>query len=278
MTAPLNKKNGPHSFGLMKKKGQKITMITAYDFASGSTVAATDIDLILVGDSLGMVVLGLDSTLKVTMEDMISHSAAVVRAAPGKFVVVDMPYMSYHLSARETRMNAARLINEGAGDAVKLEGGSGSRLQAIREIVDMEIPVCAHLGLTPQSVRRYGGYKVQGKNEAAFEEILLQAQATQDAGAFMLVLECIPESLGKKISESLDIPTIGIGAGRYCDGQVLVYHDLLGYSNMSPKFVKLYNDLNHSISGSIAQYSKEVREGSFPGREHTYYPIDNQEG
>lgn len=278
MTVPVNKMHSPQSFELMKRKGQKITMITAYDFASGSTVAATDIDLILVGDSLGMVILGLDSTLKVTMEDMISHGAATVRGAPQKFVVIDMPYMSYHLSARETRINAARLVNEGNGHAVKLEGGSPGRIQAIREIVDMEIPVCAHLGLTPQSVLRFGGYKVQGKGEAAYDEIYQAAIAVQDAGAFMLVLEAIPENLGQKISEALHIPTIGIGAGRYCDGQVLVYHDLLGYSNMSPKFVKPYNDLNQSISGSIMQYSKEVREGSFPGREHCYYPIENQEG
>lgn len=278
MTAPMNKMHSPQSFALMKQKGQKITMITAYDFASGSAVAATDIDVILVGDSLGMVVLGFDSTMKVSMEDMISHGAATVRGAPQKFVIIDMPYMSYHLSARETRINAARLVNETAGHAVKLEGGSPGRIQAIREIVDMEIPVCAHLGLTPQSVLRYGGYKVQGKTEAAYEEIFRAALATQEAGAFMLVLEAIPESLGKKISQELSIPTIGIGAGRYCDGQVLVYHDLLGYSNMSPKFVKRYNDLNQSISASIMQYGKEVREGSFPGREHIYYPIDKQEG
>lgn len=278
MTAAVNKMHSPQSFALMKQKGQKITMITAYDYASGSAVAATDIDVILVGDSLGMVVLGLDSTMKVSMEDMISHGAATVRGAPGKFVIIDMPYMSYHLSARETRINAARLVNEGSGHAVKLEGGSAGRLQAIRDIVDMEIPVCAHLGLTPQSVLRYGGYKVQGKTDAAYEEIFQAALATQEAGAFMLVLEAIPESLGKKISENISIPTIGIGAGRYCDGQVLVYHDLLGYSNMSPKFVKRYNDLNQSISGSIMEYSKEVREGSFPGREHSYYPIDKQEG
>lgn len=278
MTAAVNKMHSPQSFALMKQKGQMITMITAYDYASGSAVAATDIDVILVGDSLGMVVLGLDSTMKVSMEDMISHGAATVRGAPQKFVIIDMPYMSYHLSARETRINAARLVNEGTGHAVKLEGGSAGRIQAIREIVDMEIPVCAHLGLTPQSVLRYGGYKVQGKTDAAYEEIFQAALATQEAGAFMLVLEAIPESLGKKISEALSIPTIGIGAGRYCDGQVLVYHDLLGYSNMSPKFVKRYNDLNQSISGSIMQYSKDVREGSFPGREHTYYPIDKQEG
>lgn len=248
-------------------------MLTAYDYASAAAVANSEIDVILVGDSLGMVVLGYDSTLKVTMDDMLVHAAAVRRGAPNKFIIADMPYMSYHLSEQQTKINASRLIVEGAANAVKLEGGSASRLQAIREIVDIEIPVCAHLGLTPQSVLRFGGYKVQGKSEIAHEEILLQAFAIETAGAFMLVLEGIPEILGKKISESLRIPTIGIGAGRYCDGQVLVYHDMLGYSNMLPKFVKKYAELNKSIPEALNRYCQEVREGSFPGPEHTYFPI-----
>ena len=260
----------------MKQRGDKITMITAYDYASGSVVAATDMDIILVGDSLGMVVLGYDGTLQVTMEDMISHSAAVRRAAPKKFIITDMPYMSYHLSNRESRINAARLVNEGEANAVKLEGGSHSRLEAIREIVDMEIPVCAHLGLTPQSVHRFGGFKVQGKSEIAHEEIFLQASAIEEAGAFMLVLEGIPEILGKKISEALEIPTIGIGAGRYCDGQVLVYHDMLGYSEMHPKFVKQYANLKEELPKAIMQYSREVRDGSFPQKQHIYYPIEDK--
>jgi 3-methyl-2-oxobutanoate hydroxymethyltransferase len=276
MTAPVNKMLGPQSFAQMKQKGQKITMITAYDHASASAVAATDIDVILVGDSLGMVVLGYDDTIKVTMEDMISHSAAVKRGAPNKYMIADMPYLSYHLSARETRLNAARLVNAGAANAVKLEGGSEHRLQAIREIVDMEIPVCAHLGLTPQSVLRYGGYKVQGKDEMSSAEIYQKALSIADAGAFMLVLEGIPESLGKQISEALPIPTIGIGAGRYTDGQVLVFHDMLGFSKMSPKFVKQYSKLNTSIPQAIMEYTKEVREGIFPAPEHIYYPIEKQ--
>ncbi|MDI3504510.1 MAG: 3-methyl-2-oxobutanoate hydroxymethyltransferase [Candidatus Cloacimonadota bacterium] len=274
MTAPVNKMPGPKIFGQMKRKGQKIAMITAYDFASASVVATTDIDVILVGDSLGMVVLGYDGTIKVTMADMISHSAAVRRGAPEKFIITDMPYLSYHLTTRETKLNAARLVNAGAANAVKMEGGSESRLAAIREIVDMEIPVCAHLGLTPQSVLRFGGYKVQGKDEAAHELIFQQALAIAAAGAFMLVLEGIPELLGKQITEALQIPTIGIGAGRFCDGQVLVYHDMLGYSNMTPKYVKQYSDLNRSIPKAIMEYTKEVREGSFPTLEHTYYPIE----
>lgn len=274
MTAPVNRLLSAQSFALMKQKQQKITMITAYDFAEGSAVADTDIDVILVGDSLGMVVLGYDSTLKVTMEDMITHSAAVRRGAPDKYIITDMPYMSYHLDSRETRVNASRLVREGGANAVKLEGGANSRLQAIRDIVDMEIPVCAHIGLTPQSILKFGGFKVQGKSEQAHDEILRQAAAAEDAGAFMLVLEGIPELLGKKISASLHIPTIGIGAGRYCDGQVLVYHDLLGYSRMQARFVKQYADLNESIPKAIMQYSREVREGLFPTREHSYYPID----
>jgi len=274
MTVPASKLLSAQSFALMKQKAQKITMITAYDFASGSAVAATDIDIILVGDSLGMVVLGYESTLAVTMEDMLIHSAAVRRGAPGKYVITDMPYLSYHMDSRETRLNAARLVREGGANAVKLEGGSASRLQAIRDIVDLEIPVCAHLGLTPQSILKFGGFKVQGKTDRAHEEIFLQAQAIEEAGAFMLVLEGIPELLGKKISESLSIPTIGIGAGRYCDGQVLVYHDVLGYSKIQTKFVKQYSRLNEIIPEAITSYVQEVREGAFPGREHTYYPID----
>jgi len=276
MMVPVSKRHSALSFAKMKDRGEKITMLTAYDFASAGAVAATDIDILLVGDSLGMVLLGYDGTLQVTMEDMISHSAAVRRGAPNKYILTDMPYMSYHLSNRETRVNAARLIKEGRADAVKLEGGSASRLQAIREIVDMEIPVCAHLGLTPQSVLRFGGFKVQGKTDLAHEEIFLQASAIEEAGAFMLVLEGIPEILGKKISESLSIPTIGIGAGRYCDGQVLVYHDMLGYSNIRPKFVKQYAQLNDEIPKAIMQYSKEVREGDFPKVEHCYYPISDK--
>ncbi|MCB5295332.1 MAG: 3-methyl-2-oxobutanoate hydroxymethyltransferase [Candidatus Cloacimonetes bacterium] len=274
MTGPVNKMLSTQSFAHMKQKGQKITMITAYDYAGGSAVAATDIDIILVGDSLGMVVLGYESTLAVTMQDMLIHSSAVRRGAPGKYIICDMPYLSYHMDSRETRQNAAQLVREGGANAVKLEGGSPSRIQAIRDIVDLEIPVCAHLGLTPQSILKFGGFKVQGKTESAHEEIFLQAQAIEEAGAFMLVLEGIPELLGKKITESLTIPTIGIGAGRYTDGQVLVYHDVLGYSNMQPKFVKQYARLNEIIPKAITDFHQEVREGSFPGREHTYYPID----
>jgi 3-methyl-2-oxobutanoate hydroxymethyltransferase len=277
MTKAPNNALSSASFSLMKQQGRKISMLTAYDYSMARCVADSDIDLILVGDSLGMVVLGYDNTLQVTMDDIIYHSAAVRRGAPQAFIIADMPYLSYHLSDKKTKQNAAELIIKGKANAVKLEGGSASRLSAIRAIVDIEIPVCAHLGLTPQSVHRFGGYKVQGKSPEEHEAIFIQAKAIEQAGAFMLVLEGIPELLGKEISASLSIPTIGIGAGRYTDGQVLVYHDLLGYSNMQPKFVKQYANLNQSITDAINEYSAEVRNGSFPTEKHTYYPISNKE-
>lgn len=274
MTAVTNKMPSPASFQKMKEAGQKITMVTAYDYAEACAVSASEIDLILVGDSLGNVKLGYDSTLKVTMADMLLHTAAVRRGAPNKFIIGDMPYMSYHLSYEDTKQNAARLVIESEANAVKLEGGNPSRIDAIKAIVDIEIPVCAHLGLTPQSVTRYGGYKVQGKSEPAHEEILLQASAIEEAGAFMLVMEGVPELLGKKISEALNIPVIGIGAGRYCDGQVLVYHDMLGYNPNIAKFVKKYQELATLSTQALNSYHREVREGLFPGEEHVYYPIN----
>ncbi|MCB5247143.1 MAG: 3-methyl-2-oxobutanoate hydroxymethyltransferase [Candidatus Cloacimonetes bacterium] len=265
-----------HSFRDLKEAGTKITMVTAYDYSMARCVAASQIDLILVGDSLGMVVLGYENTLKVSLDDMITHTAAVRRGAPQSFVVADLPYMSYHLSLDETKANAAALIIEGGADAVKLEGGSGVRLEAIMAILECEIPVCAHIGLTPQSVRRFGGFRVQGKSPEAHETLLRQALALEKAGVFMLVLEGIPESLGKEISQSLSIPTIGIGAGRYTDGQVLVYHDLLGHSDLQPKFVRSYASLDSDITQALNRYCAEVREGAFPGPENVYYPITEQ--
>ncbi|MDZ4120921.1 MAG: 3-methyl-2-oxobutanoate hydroxymethyltransferase, partial [Candidatus Cloacimonadaceae bacterium] len=253
-----------NSFAKMKDSGKKIVMMTAYDYTMARCVAKTDIDLILVGDSLGMVVLGYENTLKVTIEDMVYHCAAVRRGASDSFIIADMPYMSYHQNDTQTRINASRLIIEGMANAIKLEGGSPSRLDAIRAIVDCEIPVCAHLGLTPQSVQRFGGYKVQGKTNTEYETIMNQALEIQAAGAFMLVLEGIPELLGKDISKALHIPTIGIGAGRYTDGQVLVYHDLLGYSGLSFKFVKQYANLEQDITKALSEYANEVRSGAFP--------------
>jgi len=263
----------PGLFRSMKESGQKIAMLTAYDYSMARCAAQSQADLILVGDSLGMVVLGYENTLQVTIEEMIYHSAAVRRGAPNSFVIIDMPFMSYHLGLDETKANAARLLIEGGANAVKLEGGSPSRVEAIKAIVDCDIPVCAHIGLTPQSVYRIGGYKVQGKTSAEHEILLAEALAVEAAGAFMLVLEGIPELLGKEITEQVRIPTIGIGAGRYTDGQVLVYHDLLGYSEMQAKFVRRYADLNSEIRSSIDRYVSDVRDGSFPAEENVYYPI-----
>lgn len=274
MTASANKILAPAAFSMMKEKGQKITMITAYDFASARPISQTDVDIILVGDSVGMVVMGYEGTMQVSIEDMILHSRAVRRGAPNKFIIIDMPYLSYHISLEETKRNAGLMALKGKANAVKLEGGSQSRLDAIKAIVDMEIPVCAHLGLTPQSVLKFGGYKVQGKGETAAEILLKEAIAVQEAGAFMLVLEAIPELLAKEVSEALSIPTVGIGAGRYCDGQVLVYHDMLGHSDYLPKFVKRYANLDETIKNAVDQYVSEVKEGIFPTKEYIYYPTE----
>ncbi|MGC9361319.1 MAG: 3-methyl-2-oxobutanoate hydroxymethyltransferase [Candidatus Syntrophosphaera sp.] len=267
-------RNTVNTFSAMKAEGTRITMVTAYDYSMARCVAASDIDLILVGDSLGMVVLGYENTLQVSMEDMLSHAAAVRRGAPGSFIIADMPYMSYHLELEETKANAASLVIEGGADAVKLEGGSGSRLEGIKGIIDCEIPVCAHIGLTPQSVRRFGGFKVQGKTGEAHDQLVRQALELEKAGVFMLVLEGIPENLGKEISEAVKIPTIGIGAGRFTDGQVLVYHDLLGHSDMVAKFVKSYASLDNEIIKALNDYCADVRGGAFPSTENVYYPIN----
>ena len=255
----------------MKKKGEKIAMITAYDYPSGKFVEEAQVDIILIGDSLGMVVLGYEDTLQVSVEDIIHHCKATRRGAKNTFIVADMPFMSYHLSLEETKRNAARLIIEGNANAVKLEGGSSSRIEAIKAIVDCEIPVIAHLGLTPQSVLQMGGYKIQGKRESNYIKILEQAKSIEKAGAFMLVLEGIPEKLGKEISETLLIPTIGIGAGRFTDGQVLVYHDLLGMFDEPPKFVKVYRKMNKEIIDNVKTYVNEVKSNKFPTKQHVYF-------
>ncbi len=263
-----------HSFLKMKEAGTKITMVTAYDASMARCVEASEVDMILVGDSLGMVVLGYPNTLKVTVDDIVYHSAAVRRGAPNTFVVSDLPYMSYHLSLEEAQANAAELVIQGNCDAVKLEGGSHRRIEAVRAILDCEIPVCGHIGLTPQSVNKFGGFKIQGKTKEAHAELIRQALALEEAGVFMLVLEGIPEGLGREISQELKIPTIGIGAGRFTDGQVLVYHDLLGHSTLMPKFVKSYATLDEEITGALKHYHHEVRQGLFPGVEHVYFPVE----
>ena len=261
------------TFKKMKKDGQKIVMVTAYDYPSGKYVQESEVDLILVGDSLGMVILGYEDTLKVTLDDILHHTKAARRGADDTFIVADMPFMSYNLEIEQTKINAALLIIQGGANAVKLEGGKPSRLEAIKAIVDCEIPVVAHLGLTPQSINAFGGYRVQGKKEVEFTEILNQAKEIEKAGAFMLVLEGIPEELGKSISETLSIPTIGIGAGKFTDGQVLVYHDILGMADFKPKFVKNYAQLNKDIPNCINEFVKEVKNGIFPTEENIYNPI-----
>lgn len=261
------------TFKKMKKNDEKIVMVTAYDYPSGKYVQEAGVDVILVGDSLGMVILGYEDTLKVTLDDILHHTKAARRGADDTFIIADMPFMTFNLSLDKTKENAARLIAEGGANAVKLEGGKPSRLEAIRAIVDCEIPVVAHLGLTPQSINALGGYKVQGRSEVDFNAILDQAIEIEKAGAFMLVLEGIPEMLGKKISEQLSIPTVGIGAGKYTDGQVLVYHDILGMADIEPKFVKRYAELNKRIPDYLQEFCSEVKRGKFPAEENIYEPI-----
>jgi len=261
-------------FIMMKKKGEKITMLTAYDYISGQIAQACEIDIVLIGDSLGMVIQGKKSTIEVSVDDIVYHSKAVRNGAPEKFILADMPYMSYHLDINTTKQNAARLIIEGKANAVKLEGGTESRLDAIKALVDCEIPVCGHLGLTPQSINLFGDYKMQAKTKVEQEKLLYQAKNIEQAGAFMLVLECIPEELGKTVSENLSIPVIGIGAGRYTDGQVLVWHDILGISDISPKFSKKYIDLKQVISKAVNSYRSDVKGKEFPEKGNVYLAVE----
>lgn len=254
----------------MKKKGEKITMLTAYDYPTASVVDEAGVDMILVGDSLGMVVLGYDSTIPVTMEDMLHHTKAVCRAAKRALVIGDMPFMSYQVSVEEAVRNAGRLLQEGGAQSVKLEGGR-EVAEVTRRIANAGIPVMAHIGLTPQSVHQLGGYKVQGKEDADATRLMEDAKILEEAGAFSIVLECVPEGLGKKISESLSIPTIGIGGGVHCDGQVLVLHDMLGmFERFTPKFVKKYGQLNAQMKEAVSLYLDEVKKGVFPGKEHSF--------
>jgi 3-methyl-2-oxobutanoate hydroxymethyltransferase len=233
------------------------------------------INSILVGDSLGMVMLGYEDTLSVTMEDMIHHGAAVARGAKNALVVIDMPFMSYQTSVYDALVNAGRLMKEGRGDAVKLEGGVEVCPQ-IKAIVDAGIPVCAHIGLTPQSINAFGGFKVQGKSEAAAKKLLEDAKAVEEAGAFAVVIEGVPAKIAALITEQLHIPTIGIGAGKDCDGQVLVYQDMLGmFSDFTPKFVKRYANIGEVMKEAFQNYIKEVQDGVFPAEENTYKVDDS---
>ena len=257
-------------FMRMKQKGEPISMITAYDYPSAIQAEQAGIDMILVGDSLGMVVLGYDSTIPVTMDDMLHHTKAVKRGAKHTFVVTDMPFMSYHLSKEDSLKNAARLMQEGGADAVKVEGADGVT-EIITALTYGGIPVISHLGLTPQSVHVLGGYKVQGKDAEAARKLIEDAKKCQDAGAIAIVLECVPQQLAEEISNQLIIPTIGIGAGRQTDGQVLVYHDLIGYgSGHVPKFVKQYASVAETIETAIRQYNLDVKSRDFPEEKHSF--------
>lgn len=263
-------KNSVATFQKAKQEHKKLTMLTAYDYSTARIIDEAGVDSILVGDSLGNVVLGYEDTISVTMEDMIHHGAAVARGAKNALVIVDMPFMSYQTSVYDAVVNAGRLMKEGRAGAVKLEGGA-SVVPQIRAIVDAGIPVCAHLGLTPQSINAFGGFKVQGKTEEAAKKLLEDAKAVEEAGAFAVVLECVPAALAKLVTESVSIPTIGIGAGADCDGQVLVYADSIAmFSDFTPKFVKKFANVGEIMKEAFQTYVKEVAEGTFPGPEHTY--------
>ena len=258
------------TFRNAKQKNERLTMLTAYDYSTAKLIDASGIDSVLVGDSLGMVMLGYEDTLSVTMEDMIHHTKAVARGVKDALVVSDLPFMSYQTSVYDAVSNAGRLIKEGRAQAVKLEGGIEVCPQ-IKAIVEASIPVMAHLGLTPQSVNAFGGFKVQGKDEEAARSLIEQAKAVEAAGAFAVVLECIPAKLAELITKSISIPTIGIGAGNGCDGQVLVYQDMLGlYSDFTPKFVKRYAEIGPQMQTAIEDYITEVKNGAFPAAEHTF--------
>ncbi|EJQ10308.1 3-methyl-2-oxobutanoate hydroxymethyltransferase [Bacillus cereus] len=254
----------------MKEQGEPITMLTAYDYPSAKLAEEAKVDMILVGDSLGMVVLGYDSTVPVTVEDMIHHTKAVRRGAKETFIVTDMPFMSYHVSLQDTMVNARRIVQESGAHALKVEG-AGEVISTIHYLTNAGVPVVAHLGLTPQSVGVLGGYKVQGKDAESAKKLIEDAKKCEEAGAIALVLECVPMQLAELISEQLTIPTIGIGAGKKVDGQVLVYHDLISYGvNRVPKFVKRYTSVQEEIVRGISQYVTEVKTGQFPEEKHSF--------
>lgn len=268
-------KNTVLTFAKAKKEHTKISMLTAYDYSTAKLINDAGVNSILVGDSLGNVVLGYEDTVSVTMEDMIHHTAAVSRGAKDSLVIGDMPFMSYQTSVYDAVVNAGRLMKEGRANAVKLEGGKEVCPQ-IKAIVDAGIPVCAHIGLTPQSVNALGGNRVQGKTQETAQKLIDDALAVQQAGAFAVVIEAVPEKLATLITEKLDIVTIGIGAGNGCDGQVLVYQDMLGmFSDFTPKFVKRYANIGEMMTEAFKKYDEEVKSTAFPSAEHTY-KIDDE--
>ena len=253
-----------------KERGQKITMMTAYDYPTAGLVDDAGIDSTLVGDSLAMVTLGYDSTVPVTMDEMIHHCKAVTRGSTYSFIIGDMPFMSYQVSVEKAIENAGRFIKEAGCDAVKLEGGS-EMVPVVKAIVDAGIPLCTHIGLTPQTATKLSGFKVQGKDAEGARKLVQSAKDLEAAGSFMIVLECVPDLVGARITSELKIPTIGIGAGKECDGQVLVYHDLVGlFERFTPRFVKQYVNLAPLIRDALGQFKREVEEGEFPGPEHSF--------
>ena len=263
-------KNTAVTFKEAKAKGEKLTMLTAYDYSTAKLIDQAGINSILVGDSLGNVVLGYEDTVSVTMEDMIHHCSAVARGTKEALLICDMPFMSYQASVYDAVVNAGRLMKEGRANAVKLEGGVEVE-DTIRAIVNASIPVCAHIGLTPQSINAFGGFKVQGKGEAAAQKLLDDARAVERAGAFAVVLECVPAKLAERVSKEISIPTIGIGAGDGCDGQVLVYQDMLGmFTDFKPKFVKHFANVGEIMTAAFKAYDAEVKNGTFPAEEHTF--------
>lgn len=263
-------KNTVATFKKAKETGEKITMLTAYDYSTARLMDEAGVNSILVGDSLGNVILGYENTLSVTMEDMIHHIKAVKRGVKNALIVGDMPFMSYQVSTEQAVENAGRLIKEGGADVVKLEGGADVCDQ-IKAIVKATIPVCAHIGLTPQSINAFGGFKVQGKSIEAAQKLIDDALAVEEAGAFAVVIEGVPAEIAAIITEKLSIPTIGIGAGAGCDGQVLIYQDMLAmFSDFTPKFVKKYAEVGQIMSNAFKTFIKEVKDGTFPQKEHTY--------
>lgn len=263
-------KNTVLTFREAKKNNEKISMLTAYDYSTAKLIDESGVNSILVGDSLGMVCLGYEDTLSVTMEDMIHHGKAVCKGAKNALVVIDMPFMSYQTSVYDAVVNAGRIIKETGAQAVKLEGGV-EFAEHIKAIVKCSIPVVAHIGLTPQSVNAFGGFKVQGKDEEAAKKLIADARAVEEAGAFSVVLECVPAKLAERISKELSIPTIGIGAGAGCDGQVLVYQDMLNmYGGFKPKFVKHFANIGEEMKKAFKQYDQEVKDVVFPEEQHTF--------
>ena len=254
----------------MKQRGERISAVTSYDFPTAKIASEAGIDMILVGDSLGMVLQGYKNTLKVTIDEMIYHTAMVSRAEPLSIIVGDMPFQSYHVSVEKGIENATRLVKEGGAEAIKLEGGR-NRFAVIEAILNIDIPVLGHLGLTPQSIHKFGGFRVQGKLKNRANEILQDAVELEKLGVFAIVLESIPLELAKKITETVCIPTIGIGAGKFCDGQILVFHDLVGYTNIyQPRFARKYADTHTVMKEALNNYVKDIKAGSFPGEAESF--------